>query len=325
MDESHTFPTYAARQRGSRIRFVVLGITAAFLLGVAASWALLGGRVRSPGFFSSWQKERTKTPPPVANAPSAAPAQSANPPAPLTRAPPVAAVAEEARQTAQKVAQVAQQTGGINQRMAAMEQRISQLEQQAQAAAGNAARAEGLLITFAARRAIERGVPLGYVAQQLRLRFGHARPNAVQTVIDEARNPVTLDQLLTRLENLAPRIMAPPRSASLLTRIGDQLSQLLVIRRDSTPSPLPQRRMERVRLYLETGRVNNAVAEVRNMPNAAAAAGWIKDAERYAAAQRALDVLEKAAIMEPPHQQQTSGRVNQQPAPVAGSARPGQP
>ena len=46
------------------------------------------------------------------------------------------------------------------------------------AASGNAARAEGLLIAFSARRTLERGNDLGYLGDQLRLRFGDAEANA---------------------------------------------------------------------------------------------------------------------------------------------------
>src|SRR5690606_16429211 len=96
------------------------------------------------------------------------------------------------------------QPGSVAERIAAMEQRLARLDFQASAAAGNASRAESLLIAFASRRAIERGSPPGYLEDQLRLRFGEARPNAVDTVIATGRDPVTLDQLLTRLDGLAP-------------------------------------------------------------------------------------------------------------------------
>lgn len=103
---------------------------------------------------------------------------------------------------------VAEAQGGFDQRLAAMEQRLARLDLQAQAASGNAARAEGLLIAFATRRSMERGAPLGYLADQLRLRFGDARPNAVRTIIEASRDPVTLDQLMARLEGLSPNSSA---------------------------------------------------------------------------------------------------------------------
>ena len=41
------------------------------------------------------------------------------------------------------------------------------------------------------------------------------------------------------------------------------------------------------------------MAEVRNLPNADKASGWIADANRYAAAERGLERIEAAAILEP--------------------------
>ncbi|MEX0342419.1 MAG: hypothetical protein AB3N06_07520, partial [Erythrobacter sp.] len=197
----------------------------------------------------------------------------------------------------------------------AAEQRLARLDLQAQAAAGNAARAEGLLIAFATRRALEKGAELGYLADQLRLRFGDALPNAVDTIIRTSRDPVTLDQLIARLEGLSPRL-AQPNDQSGWTRIGDELSQLFVIRRESAPSPQPERRLDRARLFLESGRTQAAIAEVRNLPGADQAGAWIRDAERYAAAQRALDLIETAAVLEPRRLRDGAGNRIEQPSPA---------
>src|SRR3546814_8195783 len=83
-------------------------------------------------------------------------------------------------------------------RVSELEDRIPRINVQAQAASGNAARAEGLLIAFAARRALDTGGPLGYIEGQLRLRFGRAQPRAVATIINAAREPVTLQDLQDR-------------------------------------------------------------------------------------------------------------------------------
>src|SRR3546814_16914803 len=82
---------------------------------------------------------------------------------------------------------------------------------QAASASGNATRAEGLLIAFAARRALDRGLSLGYLEAQLRLRFGDDQPTAVKTIIDTARAPITLDQLRRELHALAPQPFGPHR------------------------------------------------------------------------------------------------------------------
>ena len=209
-----------------------------------------------------------------------------------------AETAKDAAAAVAKVEKVVEQQGGLDSRVAAMEQRLTKLDLQSQAAAGNAARAEGLLITFAARRAIERGAPLGYLADQLRLRFGDARPNSVNTIIAASQDPVTLDQLIARLDGLAPELTNSNVADDPFAWIGRELSGLFVVRHEDTPSPQPQKRLERARLFLESARPEAAVAEVRNLPKAELAAGWIEDAERYAKAQRALELLETTAILE---------------------------
>jgi hypothetical protein len=218
------------------------------------------------------------------------------PPAALAAGPtpPAAAAAIKAEQTAERVAE---QQGGIDQRLAAAEQRLARLDLQAQAAAGNAARAESLLIAFATRRAVERGAELGYLADQLRLRFGDQWPNAVGTIIDFSRNPIRLDSLVARLEGLAPQLRESAEGPSW-GAFKRELRQLFVFRRESTPSPQPQRRLERARWALEQGRYQAAIDEVRGMPGAAKAESWIADAERYKKAMDALEVIETAAVLD---------------------------
>ena len=228
----------------------------------------------------------------------------------LSPTPTPTATASEAAAT-ERVERVAEQQGGIDQRLA-------RLDLQAQAAAGNAARAEGLLIAFAARRSLDRGADLGYLADQLRLRFGDAKPNSVDTVIEFSRNPVTLDVLVARLEGLAPEL-ADANNEPLIERIGHELSQLFVVRRESTPSPQPQRRIDRARFFLESGRVNKAIEEVEKLPGADQAQRWIADAERYVAARRALDLIETSAVLEPRRLRDSAGNPIEQPSP-AGAA-----
>lgn len=225
--------------------------------------------------------------------------EEALPPAGPTARPSPQVAAENARQAVERVEQVAVQQGGLDSRIAALEQRLTRLDLQSQSSAGDAARAEALLIAFASRRAIERGQPLTYLTDQLRLRFGDARPNAVQTIIDAAQDPVTLDQLLARFEGLATSLTEPPADEGVISWLGREISQLFVVRRDDTPSPLAEQRIDRARRFLESGRIEPAVAEIRKLPNVAQAGEWIADAERYAAAQRALEVLESAAIADP--------------------------
>ena len=309
MEEGLFFPKHSAQGRATSLRLLAIAALSAFLLGALLTFVLVRGSDISAGDIFRIRNEEpaTLTEPaePQLSAPDAETSEAAS-----------AAVAQGAREAVERVERVVEQQGGLDQRVAAMEQRLTRLDLQSQAAAGNAARAEGLLIAFAARRAIERGSPLGYLEDQLRLRFGDARPNAVQTVIEAAETPVTLDQLLARLEGLAPVLSDVRASEGLFSRIGSELSQLFVIRTEDTPSPIARRRLERARLFLESGRIESAISEIRNMPNAEEAADWLADAERFAAAQRALEVLESAAILEPRELRDGSGNRVEQLSPV---------
>ena len=65
-----------------------------------------------------------------------------------------------------------------------------------------------------------------------------------------------------------------------------------------------------------SGRTDSAIAEVRNLPGAESAEGWLRDAERYAAAQRALDLIETAAVLEPRRLRDGAGNRVEQPSPA---------
>ncbi len=307
MEEGLSFSAQRARNRGMSTRMLALVVAGAFLLGALGAY-FLTSRDEQSGIGDLF---RLRSEGEQVVLPSDAEPEQPEPSPTASEEP--AAAAQEAREAVQRVEQVAEQvaeqTGGIDQRVAALEQRLTRLDLQSQAAMGNAARAEGLLVAFAARRAIERGTPLGYLEDQLRLRFGDARPNAVQTVIDASSEPVTLDQLVTRLDGLAPGLADTPEDEGVLTWLGNELSQLFVVRTEDTPSPVAERRLER-------GRIEFAVSEVRNMPNAASAEDWLRDAERFAAAQRALEVLETAAILEPRELRDGTGARVQQPSPA---------
>ncbi|UVI40660.1 hypothetical protein [Qipengyuania spongiae] len=283
--------TTGTRRNSASMRPVFIALVAAFLLG---------GGLTGYGVYR-WLDDRQAPPAPAeTGAPVASSVEdAASGPAPTPSASAaIAASEEEQSEAAEAVERVAEQQGGLDQRLAAAEQRLARLDLQSQAAAGNAARAEGLLIAFAARRSVERGVELGYLADQLRLRFGDALPNAVAAVISASRQPVTIDQLLARLDGLAPDLTENDGGISW-DRFKSELSSLFVVRRESTPSPQPQRRIDRARLFLQSGRISAAVAEVSALPGASRARRWITDAERLAAAQNALDLIETAAVLEP--------------------------
>lgn len=295
---------YPDRTAHGRLRPVLLTGAGAFLLG--------GLAVGYSAWHLGWLHPRSA---PAAQPPARAMGAAA---AGIPTASPIGVASPGAVATGAAIIQVAEQQGGLEQRLAAAEQRLAQLDLRAAAASGNAARAEGLLIAFAARRAVDRGAQLGFLADQLRLRFGDAMPNAVATVVEGARRPVTLDRLVTRLEGLGPQLSAAPPELSLAS-VGRELGSLFVIRRDTTPGMRPEQRLERARLFLESGRVPAAIAEVRNLPGAANARGWIADAQRYAAMRRALDLIETSAVLEPRQLRDRNGVAVEQASPVDGS------
>ncbi|MFZ2995749.1 hypothetical protein [Sphingobium sp.] len=232
---------------------------------------------------------------------------------------PVLATAPASKATPQTLAQsltpdIAQV---LDSRVMQLEERLTRITVEAQAASGNAARAEGLLVAFAARRALDSGAPLGYVEGQLRLRFGQAQPRAVATIINAAREPVTLADLRGGLIDVGDRVTTPPASANWWTAIEHEARELVTIRRASTPSPRPQAALDRAIHFLDGGRVGAALAEVERMPGRVAADRWMQATRRYLEARRALDLIETAAILEPRTMQMTESAPVAQASPLA--------
>jgi hypothetical protein len=183
--------------------------------------------------------------------------------------------------------------------VASIESRLSQINVDAAAASGNAARAEGLMIAFAARRAIDSGAPLGYLAEQLRVRFGGTQPQAVLTIVSAAQTPVTLEALQGELATLGPVLLSGNREGGTWSRMRQEVSELFVLRKDGAASPAPTRRLERAQALMESGNVAGAITEVSAMPGAVAAQGWLARARHYSQARQALDMLERGALATP--------------------------
>jgi hypothetical protein len=213
-------------------------------------------------------------------------------------------------------------TAGFEARVAALEARLARLDLEAAATEGNTARAEALMVAFAARRAIERGSELGFLGEHLKLRFGEAKPAALATVIEAAKAPVTLDWLAGELDKLGPALTQAPRQEGGWDRFTRELSGLFVIRRDSAPSTNPGDRLERAKLLLRSGQTEAAIAEVGKMPGGSAASAWIAAAQRYAETQRALEQLEIAALLEPERLRSSSGEALRAPSPAVAGPLP---
>lgn len=189
----------------------------------------------------------------------------------------------------------------VETRVAELEKRIGSIAERASAASGNADRAEGLLVAFAARRALDRGLQLGYLEGLLRERFGQTQPQAVATIISASHKPITLDELRAELEALEPELRGEGTRASWLDGFRRELANVVVVRRSEAPSGTPENRLGRARRSLEAGHVDRALAEVARLPARERADGWMGRARRYLAAHNALDLIETAALLTPTH------------------------
>lgn len=208
----------------------------------------------------------------------------------------------------------------LERQVAELERRLARIDLQAAAAEGNTARAEALLVALATRRAVERGAPLGYLEQQLRQRFGAARPAAVDTVISAAQQPVTLIKLGTELTLLRPVLTGDGPDQSAWARFSRQMSDLFVVHRNVPGTSKVETRLDQAELLLRTGQVDAAVGMVDGLPSRAAAAAWIAKAKRYSAAMQALDQIEQAALAEPEKLKTGTGEAVRQPGPAVSPA-----
>ncbi len=185
-------------------------------------------------------------------------------------------------------------------RLALLEDRLARITVAADGALGNAGKAEALVIALAARRAIDRGAPLGPLEAPLRARFSDTQPQAVEAIITAARAPVSDRQLIDQFEELRRTLEQTP-NANLIERVRAGIDSLIIIRRSDQPSPAPQDRYARAHAALERGRYDLAIAETERMPGATApnAAAWLNSLRRRNDAARALDLIETAALVSP--------------------------
>ena len=194
-----------------------------------------------------------------------------------------------------------QPTPSEAQRLATLESRLSRVENATQRAEGSAGRADALVVAFAARRAIDRGVALGYLENLLVDRFGPRHRQAVATIVTASHQPVRLNDLIAEYDALGPELRRGSPESDWWTNVRDQLSSLVEIRRADQPSTNPDARYDRAVQRLASGDVDQALAETMRLPGAANAADWVAKARRYIAAHRALDEIESAALLTGPN------------------------
>lgn len=184
--------------------------------------------------------------------------------------------------------------------VADLETRIAKVESATARAEGFAGRADALVVAFAARRAIDRGVALGYLEPLLVDRFGAQHQAAVATIVTASRQPVRLTDLADQYRTLGPDLRRGGPQDNWWSDVKHQLGSLIEIHRAERPAVSPDARYVRALQRLDTGDVDQALAETMRMPGVAHAAAWIDRARRYVAAHRALDEVESAALMPGP-------------------------
>jgi len=185
----------------------------------------------------------------------------------------------------------------IAQQIADLQARIQRVESESEEVQGSAGRADALLIAVAARRAVDRGVALGYLEPLLVSRFGPEHPQAVATIVTASRSPVRLTELIAQYHDLEPELVGPSPDEDFWTGVRRGFSSLITVHRADRPSSRPQARYERGLTRLMSGEVDSALAETMRLPGAPRARDWIFAARRYVAVHRALDEIESAALM----------------------------
>ena len=266
-----TDPRSAQRPRGLRLGVVSVLVMIVLLVGLFVG-ILLGRR----GLPREPATEATGLTQPMTAAPT--------PPDTVSSLPPT-----DAATLAGREAMLAGQ-------LAALESRAATLTVTADAAGKEAGRAEALLTALAARRVLDRGLPLGALDAQLPQRFGNTR--AVAIVRAAAHQPVTLEDLRQGLDAIGPAAAAGVGEGWAVA-VRREIANLVVLRRAGMPSPGPADHLARARRLLDHGQVEAAQAEVALLPGVADAARWLAAAHRYVLARQALDALENAALAGP--------------------------
>ena len=267
-------PTHDAAPHRSRIGPFALVIALILAVGLALMWV---GMRDGEGWWNSASQPVSEPSPVIVDAavPQPAPAVGGAAMDPLT---------------------LATRENALAAQLAALEARTAGIGADVAASADRAGRAEAILVAFAARRAIERGAPLGYLEDQLRTRFGTTQQRAVVTVIQAGRDPVTIEALRQALDTNAP-LLLNSGAGGWFEGLLREVRSLVVLHEANTPSPLPADRLARARRMIDAGQVEPALEEIGRLPGAARAENWTAAAQRYINARRALDTLETAAIV----------------------------
>ncbi|MFL6730328.1 MAG: hypothetical protein ACJ8E3_08125 [Sphingomicrobium sp.] len=182
-------------------------------------------------------------------------------------------------------------------KIATLEDRLERVENATERAEGFAGRADALVVAFAARRAIDRGVALGYLEPLLVDRFGAQHQAAVATIVTASRAPVRLNDLISEYEALGPELRRGGPQDSWWSGFKREIGSVIEVHRSDRPAMSADARYTRALQRLSTGDADQALTETMRLPGASRAGDWTAKARRYIAAHRALDEIESAALL----------------------------
>jgi len=178
-----------------------------------------------------------------------------------------------------------------------LEQRVARIEAATQRTESFAGRADALVVAFAARRAVDRGVALGYLEPLLLDRFGAQHQAAVATIITASHQPVRLNDLTSEYEAIGDDLRRGGPEESWWAGFKRELGSVVEVHKSNRPAMNADARYNRALARLNTGDVDQALAETMRLPGASRADDWTNKARRYVAAHRALDEIESAALL----------------------------
>ena len=188
---------------------------------------------------------------------------------------------------------------GETRELRSLEGRLARLEQATAKAQGSAGRADALVVAFAARRAIDRGVALGYLETLLVERFAAQHQGAVATIITASHKPVLLNELIREYDALGPDLRSGGPKDDWWAGFRRSFGSLIEVHRSDRPPVNADARYARAMQRLSAGDVDQALAETMRMPGAASASAWVDKSRRYVAVHRALDEIESGALLTP--------------------------
>ncbi len=164
----------------------------------------------------------------------------------------------------------------------------------AQPVVADSAQTEAMLLSITARRAIENGKSLGALLPRLQATFGPTHPQAMAVLADAGEQPLSNAALLMEFDTVAEQLVRPAGTG--WDRIKYEAETLFVLRRGDRAKSPSSARLGRVRQNLISGETEAALRLVKALPGAPNAADWIVKAERAVAVQKALTVLDQAAV-----------------------------